>query len=146
MTTDYTDLAARLRAWMETDAGYRYQDSDALEAADALEMLQHELNFCRTERDELCARFTEIAPCDPGDIPKLIAARACAAHRAAVARIAELEAVLREFVDCDDLRTRAGKINPVEPGCEKEVLMDEYRRRFRVAYLRARAALQEKKP
>ena len=82
---DYTVLAARLR---------RYAD---IEAADAIEMLQHEINFCRTERDELCARFTEIAPCDPSDIPKLIAARACAAHRAAIKRIAELEGELEAW-------------------------------------------------
>lgn len=33
------------------------------------------------ERDALVARFSEIAPCDPGDTPALIAARALAKHR-----------------------------------------------------------------
>jgi hypothetical protein len=93
MSTDYTDLIARLR-------GLTKEWALGLEAADTIEMLQHELNFFRTERDELCGRFTEIAPCDPGDIPKLIAARACAAHRAAVARIAELEAFIAGYCIC----------------------------------------------
>jgi hypothetical protein len=48
---------------------------------------------------------------------------------------------LAELVACEDLRIRAGKISPVEPGCEKEVLMDEYRRRDRFAWEAARAAL-----
>jgi len=50
---------------------------------------------------------------------------------------------LAELVRLEDLRTRAGKINPVEPGCEKEVLMNEWRQGIRPAWAAARAALAQ---
>lgn len=48
---------------------------------------------------------------------------------------------LVDLVACEDIRIRAGWINPVEPGCEKEVLMDEWRKRARPAWAKARAVL-----
>jgi len=53
----------------------------------------------------------------------------------------QLREALAELVALQDLRDRAGKISPVEPGCEKEVLYEEYRRRQPIAWAIARAAL-----
>jgi hypothetical protein len=58
-----------------------------------------------------------------------------------VKAIDPIRAALAELVACKDLKERADKISPVEPGCEKEVLMDEYRRRQPLAWKAARAAL-----
>lgn len=51
--------------------------------------------------------------------------------------------VLAELVAAEDLKKRADKISPVEPGFEKEVLMDEYRRLRANAFAAARALLAE---
>ena len=56
-------------------------------------------------------------------------------------RIAALEAALRELVDCKDLNLRARSISPVEPGFEREILMDEWRVRDREAWSVARNLL-----
>lgn len=53
---------------------------------------------------------------------------------------------LVELVELENLRIRAGTISPVEPGCEKEVLMDEWRRRIRPAWSNARAVLATHPP
>jgi hypothetical protein len=69
-------------------------------------------------------------------------ARAAAAVLAEREKSEAMRAALVELVACDDLRIRAGNISPVEPGCEKEVLMDEWRRRNRIAWAAARAAIR----
>jgi hypothetical protein len=46
---------------------------------------------------------------------------------------------LKELVDCASLLERWGAISPVEPGCEKELLYEEYIRRNRAAWSRARS-------
>jgi hypothetical protein len=53
---------------------------------------------------------------------------------------------LAELVRLQDLRDRADKISPVEPGCEKEVLMDLWRQGLRPAWAKARAALAQPAP
>ena len=50
---------------------------------------------------------------------------------------------LAELVRLEDLRIRAGTISPVDPGCEKEVLMDLWRQGIRPAWSAARAALAQ---
>lgn len=55
-------------------------------------------------------------------------------------------AALAELVELENLRIRAGTISPAEPGCEKEVLMDEWRRRIRPAWSNARAVLADHPP
>jgi hypothetical protein len=98
MSTDYSALIERLRAAVHNSAA-----TLMAEAAYAIEELKTELadafvelGLCKKERDDLCARFTEIAPCDPGDTTMLIAARACAAHRAVCA---ERDAALAALPD-----------------------------------------------
>jgi len=79
--TDYTDLIERLHATCETGC-----DPELVyEAADAIATLVAERDALRAGCADLTGRFTEIASCDPGDMPMLIAARACAAHRAVCA-------------------------------------------------------------
>lgn len=53
---------------------------------------------------------------------------------------------LAELVACKDLKERADAISPVEPGCEKELLMLEYQRRRPLAWAAARAVLAEPAP
>jgi hypothetical protein len=59
-------------------------------------------------------------------------------------RAERAEAALRELVRLEDLRIRAGKISPVEPGYEKEILMDEWRMKIRASWAAARAIVEGK--
>lgn len=56
-----------------------------------------------------------------------------------------LREALAELVELKKMKERADAISPVAPGYEKEILLDEYRRRQPIAWERARAALAETK-
>jgi hypothetical protein len=99
MSHDYTDLIARL-----SSACLDYEMGSSLsymidEAADAIAALVAENAQLLQSEADLTGRFTEIAPCDPGDMPSLIAARALAAHRAVVAERDAARTVALEAID-----------------------------------------------
>jgi hypothetical protein len=87
--TQHAELVARLR---------RDASSVGYLAADVIEALVAENAQLLQSEADLTGRFTEIAPCDPGDMPSLIAARALAAHRAVVAERDAATAALRQIV------------------------------------------------
>lgn len=70
-----------------------------LDTPEKLEDAEARVAEARQERDALVARFTEIAPCNPGDLPFLIAARALAVHGALRARAERLEKALKEIFE-----------------------------------------------
>ena len=55
-----------------------------------------------------------------------------------------LRAALVELVACRDLFDRYTSISPIEPGCEREVMREERKRREPVAWQAARAAVKDK--
>jgi hypothetical protein len=59
---------------------------------------------------------------------------------AVIAMVAVCRAA-KKLQECEDVKARADAISPVEPGCEKDVLNDVYRRCKPAAWVALRSAI-----
>ena len=64
-------------------------------------------------------------------------------HEKLTAELAQAMAALRELVACEDMMERYRAISPIEPGCEREFLREDYRKRNPLAWSAARALVRQ---